>query len=309
MRELEYQLVKDDYKNWIHWNVLRNESKKMKIFSLVIYVGFVVIYVGGSLNSAKGNMAALIPSIGMALLVGAAMFYTTSHQNQERMIWKKSGLKRLEKNNNFPVVHLTLNDLGLVMEVPSENVTKEYRYSELFGILEIERLFLLEANDKTWQFIAKSAFSSQEEMDEFKAFMEEKIADAKENPEKYEKKEEIPKETQKAGDNGADASYEGGSASGSDEEVEEIEPVDTSNMGKIGKMAHIIAAMAAEAENEDGDSVRTEESAHMASDDEAVAEEVTETASEAVVAAAEAATEDAPEQEVVSAAEADGREV
>ena len=36
MRELEYQLVKDDYKNWIHWNVLRNESKKMKLFTLVI---------------------------------------------------------------------------------------------------------------------------------------------------------------------------------------------------------------------------------------------------------------------------------
>ena len=36
MRELEYQLVKDDYKNWIHWNVLRNESKKMKLFTLVM---------------------------------------------------------------------------------------------------------------------------------------------------------------------------------------------------------------------------------------------------------------------------------
>lgn len=305
MRELEYQLVKEDYKNWIHWNVLRNESKKMKIFSLVIYVGFVVIYVGGSLNSAKGNMAALIPSIGMALLVGAAMFYTTSHHNQERMIWKKSGLKRLEKNNNFPVVHLTLNDLGLVMEVPSENVTKEYRYSELFGILEIERLFLLEANDKTWQFIAKSAFSSQEEMDEFKAFMEEKIADAKENPEKYEKKEEIPEETQAAGNDGADASYESGSSYGSNEEAEEIEPVDTSNMGKIGKMAHIMAAMAAEAEKEEESSVRTEESAEAAAGEESVSEETSESVSEET---SETVTEAAPEQEVVSAAEADGRE-
>lgn len=313
MRELEYQLVKEDYKNWIHWNVLRNESKKMKIFSLVIYVGFVVIYVGGSLNSAKGNMAALIPSIGMALLVGAAMFYTTSHHNQERMIWKKSGLKRLEKNNNFPVVHLTLNDLGLVMEVPSENVTKEYRYSELFGILEIERLFLLEANDKTWQFIAKSAFSSQEEMDEFKAFMEEKIADAKENPEKYEKKEEIPEETQAAGNDGADASYESGSSYGSNEEAEEIEPVDTSNMGKIGKMAHIMAAMAAEAEKEEESSVRTEDSAEAAAGEESVSEETSETVTEAApetvfVSGNESVTEAAPEQEVVSAAEADGRE-
>ena len=121
MRELEYQLVKDDYKNWIHWNVLRNESKKMKLFTLVIYVAFVVIYVGGSISSAKGNPAAVIPSLGMALIVGAAMFYTTSHHNQERLIWKKSGLKRLEKANNFPVVHLSLGEFGIVMNVPSEN--------------------------------------------------------------------------------------------------------------------------------------------------------------------------------------------
>ncbi|MFR6332324.1 MAG: hypothetical protein ACLUOI_28385 [Eisenbergiella sp.] len=51
-----------------------------------------------------------------------------------------------------------------------------------------------EANDKTWQFVAKSAFGSREEMDEFMAFMEEKIADAKENPEKYEKIEETPEQ-------------------------------------------------------------------------------------------------------------------
>lgn len=311
MRELEYQLVKEDYKNWIHWNVLRNESKKMKIFSLVIYIGFVVIYIGGSLNSAKGNMAALIPAIGMALLVGAAMFYTTSHHNQERMIWKKSGLKRLERNNNFPVVRLTLNELGLVMEVPSENVTKEYRYNELFGILEIERLFLLEANDKTWQFVAKSAFGSREEMDEFKAFMEEKIADAKENPEKYEKKEAVQEETKPAGSDGADAAYEGGKSYGSDEDAEKIEPVDTSNMGKIGKMAHIMAAMAAESEKEENDSVRTEESAEETVSEER-AENATEAPESAVTAEIEAAAENMPEaaeQEAVSAAEADNREV
>lgn len=260
MRELEYQLVKEDYKNWIHWNVLRNESKKMKIFSIVIYVAFVVIYVGGSINSAKGNMAALIPSVAMALIVGAAMFYTTSHHNQERLIWRKSGLKRLEKANNFPVVNMKLNDLGLVMEVPSENVTKEYRYNELLGILEIERLFLLEAKDKTWQFVAKSAFQNREEMDEFKSFMEEKIEDAKENPEKYLKKEETEEisgysaeERENAGEPGESGqTYNREAGIGAEEpEEEEIQPVDTSNMGKIGKMAHIMAALAADAEKEE----------------------------------------------------------
>ena len=50
-------------------------------------------------------------------IVGAAMFYTTSHHNQERLIWKKSGLKRLEKANNFPVVHLSLGEFGIVMNL------------------------------------------------------------------------------------------------------------------------------------------------------------------------------------------------
>lgn len=300
MRELEYQLVKDDYKNWIHWNVLRNESKKMKLFTLVIYVAFVVIYVGGSISSAKGNPAAVIPSLGMALIVGAAMFYTTSHHNQERLIWKKSGLKRLEKANNFPVVHLSLGEFGIVMNVPSENVTKEYRYNELSGILEIERLFLLEANDKTWQFVAKSAFGSREEMDEFMAFMEEKIADAKENPEKYEKIEETPEQPEEDS-----AEYSGntpqaggdGYASDSEEDAEEIEPVDTSNMGKIGKMAHIMAAMAANAEDEE-----EEEDAQAAGTKDAGTGP--EAASDsAAVSGPEA--EAVPEPEIVTAAEAD----
>ena len=282
--------------------MLRNESKKMKLFTLVIYVAFVVIYVGGSISSAKGNPAAVIPSLGMALIVGAAMFYTTSHHNQERLIWKKSGLKRLEKANNFPVVHLSLGEFGIVMNVPSENVTKEYRYNELSGILEIERLFLLEANDKTWQFVAKSAFGSREEMDEFMAFMEEKIADAKENPEKYEKIEETPEQPEEDS-----AEYSGntpqaggdGYASDSEEDAEEIEPVDTSNMGKIGKMAHIMAAMAANAEDEEEEE---EEDAQAAGTKDAGTGP--EAASDsAAVSGPEA--EAVPEPEIVTAAEAD----
>ena len=52
-------------------------------------------------------------------------------------------------------------------------------------MVEIERMYLLETNEKTWQFIAKSAFSSEEEQKQFETFMNEKLADAKENPEEY----------------------------------------------------------------------------------------------------------------------------
>ena len=30
MREVEYRLVKEDYKDWIHWNVERNYSEKKR---------------------------------------------------------------------------------------------------------------------------------------------------------------------------------------------------------------------------------------------------------------------------------------
>lgn len=264
MHELEYQLVKEDYKNWIHWNVLRNESKKMKLFSLVIYIGFVILYLGGSINSAKGNMAALIPAVFMVLLVGAAMFYTTSHHNQERLIWKKSGLKRLERDNNFPVVNLALNDTEIVMTVRSQDVIKEYSYTEIKGIQEIERLFLLEATDKTWQFVAKSAFSSREEMDEFRAFMEEKIADAKENPDKYEKRESSASNTvdlEKKIEQTQCVEGRRPFAAEADNGEEEgaIQPMDTSHMGKIGKMAHIMAARAALEDESSGENSGSEE--------------------------------------------------
>ena len=248
MQELEYQLVKEDYKNWIHWNVLRNESKKMKIFSVVIYIGFLAILLGGNLAKSKGNLAMLIPTLVMAVMVGVAMFYTTSTSNQERIIWKKSGLKRLERTGEFPVVHFSIGDKGITMSVASESVEKEYRYSELLGILEIERLFLLEAADKTWQFVAKSAFGSQEEQEAFKLMMEEKIEDARLNPEKYAKEEPVAEEEK------TEAGTDSGSFGDEEEEETPIQHVDTSHMGKIGRMANIMAAAAAK----DGASEATE---------------------------------------------------
>ena len=296
MRKLEYQLTKEDYKNWIHWNVLRNDSKKMKILSVVIYIGFVAIFMGGNIASSKGNMAALIPSSILAVLVGVAMFYTTSHQNQERVIWKKSGLKRLERTNDFPIVHLTLGDQGITMEVPKQEMKQVYSYRDIHGILEIERLFLLEASDKTWQFVAKSAFESQEEMDEFKAFMEEKIEDAKENPEKYEIKEEKQEPAAPMGNSLASKSAKPAESGESDADEPEIEPVDVSNMGKIGKMAHIMAALA---EKEKAEEAAKEENAaeapvkeESAEENPVVEEPVTEGAAEE-----EPVTEGAAEEE------------
>ena len=185
MQEFEYRLEKEDYKNWIHWNVLKHESKKMKMVSALLYVAFLALFLGKNVMQAKGNLVLLVPSIVIAVLVGIGMFYMISNQNQERMIWKRSGLKNLEKTGNFPVVHLTLDEKTLTMTVAAQEMTKTYSYSDIEQMVEIERMYLLETNEKTWQFIAKSAFSSEEEQKQFETFMNEKLADAKEKPEEY----------------------------------------------------------------------------------------------------------------------------
>ena len=117
-------------------------------------------------------------------------------------------------------------------------------------MVEIERMYLLETNEKTWQFIAKSAFSSEEEQKQFETFMNEKLADAKENPEEYPSVTKNPEnaENQEGGALHQNAALE-------DDVVEADEPeitrVDTSHMGKIGKMAHFIGSQAADEEETD----------------------------------------------------------
>lgn len=139
----------------------------------------------------------------------------------------------MEKTGNFPVVHLTLDEKTLTMTVAAQEMTKTYSYSDIEQMVEIERMYLLETNEKTWQFIAKSAFSSEEEQKQFETFMNEKLADAKENPEEYPSVTKFGNaENQEGGALHQNAALE-------DDVVEADEPeitrVDTSHMGKIGK--------------------------------------------------------------------------
>lgn len=235
MRDLKYHLQKEDYMDWIHWNVGRQNQKKVHIITLIIYLVFLVLYIGGNI-AAKKPPQVIVTSVLMMLALGAFMLYTISAKHQAQVVWKRSGLKKLEKTDSFPTVHLTVREDGITMEVPGE-LCKEYSYADIKEIREIDRLFLLAAaSDGTWQFVAKSAFENEEQIKEFKTFMEEKIEDAKENPEKYRKIEE-EKEEEPLQRSAAEC------ISGGDGEEVEITPVDTSNMGKIGKMAHIMAAM------------------------------------------------------------------
>ena len=260
MREFEYRLVKEDYKDWIHWNVEKNFSEKKRQKTLVIYGLIILAFAAMSIITGKG-LNGVIPTLVLGILMGWYLMRTTSFQNQEKMIWKKSGLEKLDKTGNYPTVHLILKDRGLVMEVAEQNMSKMYGYNEIISVIELERLFLLEATDKTWQFVSKSAFESEEEKEAFAAFMNEKIAAAKEAPEEYSQeamkreagealtdaKESCGEEKEAAGEiSETEEERENTASSVEEEDAVVIEPVDTSNMGKIGKMAHIMAAMEAE---------------------------------------------------------------
>ena len=104
MQEFEYRLEKEDYKNWIHWNVLKHESKKMKMVSALLYVAFLALFLGKNVMQAKGNLVLLVPSIVIAVLVGIGMFYMISNQNQERMICLRRTRKpgSLSPSRHFP---------------------------------------------------------------------------------------------------------------------------------------------------------------------------------------------------------------
>ena len=53
MREVEYRLVKEDYKDWIHWNVERNYSEKKRRKTLLIYGLIILAFVGMSIVTGK----------------------------------------------------------------------------------------------------------------------------------------------------------------------------------------------------------------------------------------------------------------
>ncbi len=252
MQEFEYRLEKEDYKNWIHWNVLKHESKKMKMISAVIYVAFLAIFLGKAAVQAEGNLALLAPTAVVAIFIGCGMFYMISNHNQERIIWKRSGLKNLEKTGKFPVVHLTLDEKTLTMTVAEQEMTKTYSYSDIEQMVEIERLYLLETNEKTWQFVAKSAFSSEDEKNRFVDFMNEKLEDAKEKPEEYPTvtmKQENSEN--KGGTLHQNASLEEDVVKDFEPDEPEITRVDTSHMGKIGKMAHFVGSETSDDADED----------------------------------------------------------
>ena len=237
MKEYTYQLEKDDYREWIQWNIKKHDQKKVRYITVGVMMALLAMTLIGNLSSGAPLAAAVGSSI-MFLGLGAIMLYITSPQNQERMIYKKSGLKKMEKTG-FPTVNLVLREDGF--DLYGSNRAEEqmhYQYTALSEILELERLILLKTADGGYQFVAKKAFASQEEQEAFKTFLQEKMEDAKAHPENY----KLENEEDEAERERSSRVWEEGYI---------VRNKNTEGLGKIGQMAHILAPSDGEQELEE----------------------------------------------------------
>ncbi|MBS6517021.1 MAG: YcxB family protein [Clostridium sp.] len=242
MKEYTYQLEKDDYREWIQWNIKKHDQKKLRYITVGVMMALLAMTLIGNL-SAGAPLAAAIGSSAMFLGLGAIMLYFISPQSQERMIYKKSGLKKMEKTG-FPTVNLILREDGF--DLYGSNKAEEqmhYQYTALDEVLELERLILLKTTDGGYQFVAKKAFASQEEQEEFKTFLQEKREDAKAHPEHYSLKNEEDEAAKERNSRVWEEGYV-------------VRNKNTDGLGKIGQMAHILAPSDGE---ESEESVQPEE--------------------------------------------------
>lgn len=258
MKEYTYQLEKEDYREWIRWNIKKHDQRKAKLITVGVMLALLAVTLIGNFSSGR-PIAAAIGSVVTFIGLGAIMLYFISPQNQEKMIWKKSGLKKMEKTG-FPTINLAVREDGFDLFGPDREAEHvHYQYTSLEDIVELERLLLLKTSDGSYQFVAKRVFT-EEEKQEFLSFLREKMADARENPEKYRRTE-----TEAIAGTGSDET-EGNIW----EEGYVVRNQNTAGMGKIGQMANILARSG---EEEETDS-RTGDDADCPEQEEEKAEEL-----------------------------------
>ncbi|CBL36762.1 hypothetical protein CL3_27640 [butyrate-producing bacterium SM4/1] len=112
MKEYTYQLEKEDYREWIRWNIKKHDQRKAKLITVGVMLALLAVTLIGNFSSGR-PIAAAIGSVVTFIGLGAIMLYFISPQNQEKMIWKKSGLKKMEKTG-FPTINWQCGRTALI---------------------------------------------------------------------------------------------------------------------------------------------------------------------------------------------------
>lgn len=292
MQEISYNLVKEDYQEWIHWNVERGYSAKRKylVYGVLIIMMVLMFAVNG--EKIFSDPKSLTTTGFMVALVAVIGIRGTSKKSQEKMLWRRSGLEKMERQGRLPHVIFSAGERACCLKITNLGSEHYLSYREMESVEEMERLIMVKENSNTWQIIAKSGFESEEEMKRFLDFLKAKVEDAKANPDNYPEKgdaakaafleeigeapagaagqENVPAVPEEAGAVGTIAAGQAvsepeGTASEADIATRPAparrKNVDTSNMGKLGKMAHFVNPEVEDEEESAGEEASAEETA------------------------------------------------
>ena len=61
MKEYTYQLEKDDYREWIQWNIKKHDQKKVRYITVGVMMALLAMTLIGNLSSGAPLAAALVP--------------------------------------------------------------------------------------------------------------------------------------------------------------------------------------------------------------------------------------------------------
>jgi hypothetical protein len=180
---LEYMLTRDDYADWIIWNIRKRDKRKIRLYLWGIFAICAVAFLGLTLvNGGKGDIPI---ALFLVVLCGAALVYGSSDKQQFRLMMKRTGVKKMEKENTFPHLNARFNEKGFEISARDQNYRRQFSYSDIKGIEESKRLILIQTDSNMYQMIAKSAFSTEESRQRFMKFLQERYEDARKNPLRY----------------------------------------------------------------------------------------------------------------------------
>lgn len=83
MKEYTYQLEKEDYREWIRWNIKKHDQRKAKLITVGVMLALLAVTLIGNFSSGR-PIAAAIGSVVTFIGLGAIMLYFISPQNQEK---------------------------------------------------------------------------------------------------------------------------------------------------------------------------------------------------------------------------------
>jgi len=160
MYTFSYTLSRADYMDWVkrEAKLLDNPSIRRKYYFIAVFSVMAVLL--GEYYLFPDSRALFNVSCVFGLVVLIGVFGILSERNRLNSIYIRYGFKNVEKMGNFPTITMKLTDDKMTLSSDKSGVVQTYRYRQISVFEESPRLFMLQMDDGTWQFIAKRCFTS-----------------------------------------------------------------------------------------------------------------------------------------------------